>query len=163
MSEKVEQVEERTTHDIPIFISETKESNMKIKHIVVPPDSITTILSSFQLEKEKQQEVVNSMAMENPQAFIDMDEEESHGEIILRLTQETIVQYLASENIIAGCQVYNSSLTKEGFINIDAYFVDENKIIKPKQEQVKKNHQRNLWPPVVSLSDYEKKGKRNDQ
>lgn len=110
-----------------IFIAEYQMNNMKLERIVVSGPAIVAILKVAKLSKEAQESAVFALVDRTPE-WSDLDTEIQVERMKAVLTQETVIEYLASESVIRPkCDMVQTGIDEEGSIVIEAYYTELNR------------------------------------
>ncbi|MDK2600627.1 hypothetical protein QO179_24345 [Bacillus stercoris] len=110
-----------------IFIAEYQMSNMKLERIVVSNPAIVAILEVTKLQKEAQEEAVFNL-VDRTENWLELEEEVRIDKIKAVLTQETVIEYLRSKDVIrAQCDLVQVGIDQEGSIVVEAYYTEMNR------------------------------------
>ena len=110
-----------------IFIAEYEMSNMKLERIVVSGPAIVAILKITQLSQKAQEEAVNLLVDRTPE-WNDIEPEIQIERIKAVLTQESVIEYLVTKNVIRKkCDMVQTGIDEEGSIVIEAYYTQLNR------------------------------------
>lgn len=110
-----------------IFIAEYEIGNMILERIVVSNPAILAILKVTKLSLEAQEEAVFAL-VDRVEQWHSLEGEEQVDHIKAVLTQETIIEYLRSKDIIRDkCTMVQAGIDPEGSIVIEAYYVQMNR------------------------------------
>jgi hypothetical protein len=110
-----------------IFIAEYQLNNMKMERIVVSGPAIVAILKVTKLSEKAQEDAVMELVARTPE-WLDIEPEEQVDKIKAVLTQESVIEYLKTKEIIrAKCDMVQTGIDVEGSIVVEAYYTELNR------------------------------------
>lgn len=146
---------------VAVFTNTQVVSNLEIVTVTVPAASVKMITDTVELDKESQREIVFDLVDANAKGFNKLEEKEAQAQIFVRLTQETVVQYLAAEEIINDCQQYHPYFLEDGTLIVEAfYFLNEEGFREYKHFIKKDKAQHNGIPSKEQLKKMKKQNKK---